>query len=229
MRVFLANALAFDYGPCAFIDRYKPDTVFSSIDQQGRYAYSNQPSIGHWNLCRFAESLLPIIHPDENKAIELAQAAINTYATIYEKAWRNGLARKLGFSECTEEIGLLGKDYLQILDSTGADYTLSFRALIRQELSNDFSSWFERWNHLIKQQPGGLSTAQERMSNLNPVVIPRNHLVQAALDDAEQGDMTRFNDLLKVCVTPYDVAHQERGYAKPPPDNFGPYVTYCGT
>ena len=218
-----------DYGPCAFIDRYKPDTVFSSIDQQGRYAYSNQPSIGHWNLCRFAESLLPIIHPDENKAIELAQAAINTYATIYEKAWRNGLARKLGFSECTEEIGLLGKDYLQILDSTGADYTLSFRALIRQELSNDFSSWFERWNHLIKQQPGGLSTAQERMSNLNPVVIPRNHLVQAALDDAEQGDMTRFNDLLQVCVTPYDLTHQERDYAKPPPDNFGPYVTYCGT
>lgn len=218
-----------DYGPCAFIDSYDPETVFSSIDRQGRYAYGNQPNIGHWNLCRFAESLLPIIHTDENKAIELAQGAINTYATIYDKAWRSGLAAKLGFKDRSEDIDRLAEEFLDLLQTTESDYTNSFHALMRQTLPADFSAWQQRWQSLIDQQPGGLPEALNRMASVNPIVIPRNHLVQAALDEAEQGSMTRFDELLKACATPYDIAHAASIYAKPPPENFGPYVTYCGT
>ncbi len=218
-----------DYGPCAFMDTYDPGTVFSSIDRQGRYAYGNQPNIGHWNLCRFAESLLPLIDADEAKALELAQEAINTYATRYDTAWRQGMANKLGFAERTPDIDLLAEDFLQLLQTTGADYTNSFRVLMRQALPTAFSVWQQRWQSLIEQQPGGLSTALDRMAAANPVIIPRNHLVQAALDAAEQGDTARFDDLLNAYASPYDPAHEGSIYAQPPAANTAPYVTYCGT
>ena len=218
-----------DYGPCAFIDAYDPATVFSSIDRQGRYAYGNQPNIGHWNLCRFAESLLPLLDTDEAKAIELAQTAINTYANQYGTAWRQGMANKLGFTERRPDIDQLADDFLHLLQTTGADYTNSFRALMRQALSTEFSAWQQRWQGLIEQQSGGLSTALARMAKANPVIIPRNHLVQAALDAAEQGDMRRFDGLLEACASPYDSAHEETTYAQPAPEDAAPYVTYCGT
>lgn len=218
-----------DYGPCAFMDRYDPATVFSSIDSQGRYAYSNQPAIGHWNLCRFAESLLPLLNADENTALELAQAAINAYADQYDSAWRTGLANKLGFSQRTEDIDRLAEDFLKLMQTTGADYTQTFRALMREEMHESFTDWLERWNALINQQPGGKQAALDIMAQVNPVVIPRNHLVQAALDEAEQGSMTSFNKLLKACATPYDAAHEGTVYAKPPPADTAHYVTYCGT
>lgn len=219
-----------DYGPCAFMDAYDPATVFSSIDQQGRYAYGNQPSIGHWNLCRLAESLLPIIHADEHQAIEIAQGAINTYVTIYDTAWRDGLARKLGFKTRNTDIDQLAEDFLQILQHTGADYTHSFRALMRQELNDEaFGAWLTRWRNLVEQHPGGQPAALERMTKANPAIIPRNHLVQAALDAAEQGDMAPFDDLLAVLKTPYDPKHEGTRYAAPPPQDASPYVTYCGT
>lgn len=219
-----------DYGPCAFIDVYDPATVFSSIDRQGRYAYGNQPAIGHWNLCRFAESLLPLLDADESKALELAQTAIDTYAPHYDSAWRNGLANKLGFKARSADIDQLGTDFLEQLATSKADMTNSFRALLQPEtLDPSFQQWLERWRRLIDQQPGSQQAALALMAQVNPVVIPRNHLVQAALDDAEQGDMTRFHELLKACATPYDIAHETSVYAKPPPANFEPYVTYCGT
>lgn len=219
-----------DYGPCAFMDRYDPATVFSSIDSQGRYAYGNQPAIGHWNLCRFAESLLPLLDADEAKALELAQVAINAYRHIYDTAWRSGMAGKLGFSRRTEDIDRLSDEFLHLLQTTGTDYTNSFRALMRGEAMHElFAPWLQRWNRLIEQQPGGRAAALERMAKANPVVIPRNHLVQAALDQAEQGDMTRFHELLSACQTPYDPTHEGTIYAAAPPADAERYVTYCGT
>jgi uncharacterized protein YdiU (UPF0061 family) len=218
-----------DYGPCAFIDAYEPATVFSSIDRQGRYAFGNQPNIGHWNLCRFAESLLPLLDTDETKAIELAQQAINTYATQYDSAWRQGMANKLGFAERTPDIDQLADDFLQLLQTTGADYTSSFRALMRQALPTEFNPWQQRRQRLIDQQPGGVPAALALMAKVNPVVIPRNHLVQAALDAAEQGDTQPFNQLLSVIQTPFDPEHQDSIYAQPAPPDAAPYVTYCGT
>ena len=219
-----------DYGPCAFMDTYHPDTVFSSIDRQGRYAYGNQPNIGHWNLCRFAESLLPLIDTDEAKAIERAQEAINTYATQYDTAWRQGMANKLGFAARTPEIDQLADDFLQLLQTTGSDYTNSFRALMTQSLSDVvFAPWLTGWNDLVAQQPGGMPAALTLMAKANPVIIPRNHLVQAALDAAEQGDSQPFDQLLSVIQTPFDPKHQDSIYAQPPAANTMPYVTYCGT
>lgn len=219
-----------DYGPCAFMDVYDPATVFSSIDRQGRYAYGNQPAIGHWNLCRFAESLMSLLDADEHKALELAQAAINTYAGHYDTAWRNGLASKHGFSQRSEEIDQLGEDFLQHLQTSGADFTNSFRALMQPEtLDPSFQPWLERWKNLVDQQPGGMQTALERMAKANPVIIPRNHLVQAALDAAEQGDDQPFESLYAVLQTPFDLKHQGSIYTQPPPTDASPYVTYCGT
>ncbi len=219
-----------DYGPCAFMDAYDPATVFSSIDRQGRYAYGNQPAIGHWNLCRFAESLLPLLGTDESKALEQAQTAINRYAEHYDTAWRTGLANKLGFSQRSEDIDQLGEDFLQLLQSTGTDFTNSFRALMNQSLSDSsFAPWLERWYSLINQQPGGMPTALERMTQVNPVITPRNHLVQAALDAAEQGDTAPFDTLLEILKTPYDRKHEGTAYAEPPESGSRPYVTYCGT
>ena len=220
-----------DYGPCAFMDRYDPATVFSAIDRQGRYAYANQPAIGHWNLCRFAESLLPLLDADEASALELAQGSINTYADHYDTAWRNGLANKLGFSHRTEDIDRLGDDFLLLMQTIGADFTQTFRTLIQQDtaLHESFTPWLARWNGLIAQQPGGKAAALELMARANPVVIPRNHLVQAALDAAEQGDMTRFHELLSACQTPYDPTHEGTIYAAAPPADAERYVTYCGT
>lgn len=219
-----------DYGPCAFMDAYDPATVFSSIDQQGRYAYGNQPAIGHWNLCRLAESLLPLLDTDQDRALELAQAAIDTYAHQYDSAWRNGLASKLGFAARSADIDALAEDFLQILQTNGADYTNSFRALMRQDLNDEsFAPWLERWRNLIEQQPGGLPTALECMGKANPVIIPRNHLVQAALDAAEQGDSQPFDELLAAIQNPFDSNHQDSTYAQPPAANTAPYVTYCGT
>ncbi len=219
-----------DYGPCAFIDVYDPATVFSSIDQQGRYAYGNQPAIGHWNLCRLAESLLPLLDADESKALELAQAAIDTYSHHYDSAWRSGLASKLGLQERSTEVDQLGEDFLQILQTTGADYTNSFRALMQPEsLDPSFKPWLERWNNLIEQQPGGMQTALERMANANPVIIPRNHLVQAALDAAEEGDDQAYESLYAALQTPFEPKHEGSIYIQPPPADAKSYVTYCGT
>ena len=218
-----------DYGPCAFIDVYDPASVFSSIDRQGRYAYGNQPVIGHWNLCRFAESLLPLLDADERKALELAQTAIDAYAQHYDTAWRNGLASKLGFNARCADIDQLAADFLQQLETSGADMNNSFRALLQPEtLDPSFQPWLERWRRLIDRQTGGQSAVLALMAQVNPVVIPRNHLVQTALDSAEQGDMTRFHDLLKACATPYDAVHEGTVYAEVPADR-ARYVTYCGT
>jgi uncharacterized protein YdiU (UPF0061 family) len=219
-----------DYGPCAFMDTYDPATVFSSIDRQGRYAYGNQPAIGHWNLCRFAESLLPLLDTNQDKALELAQVAIDSYAHQYDTAWRTGLANKLGFESPSAAVNQVAEDFLQMLQITGADYTNSFRALMRQDLNQDaFAPWLQRWLGLIEQQPGGLPAALKRMALVNPVIIPRNHLVQAALDAAEEGDDQPFELLNRVLQTPFDPAHEGTIYDKPPPAGTTPYVTYCGT
>lgn len=219
-----------DYGPCAFMDRYDPATVFSSIDRQGRYAYGNQPAMGQWNLCRFAESLLPLLDSDEDRALNLAQDAIKEFSDQYENSWRSGLAHKLGFKIRSDVIDRLSEEFLQLLQITRADFTNSFRALMCQKIEDEsFVLWQRRWHKLIEEQPGGLQAAQELMAQRNPVVIPRNHLVQAALEAAEQGDFEPFELLYSVLQSPFSARHQETHYALPPDKDLPPYVTYCGT
>ncbi len=221
-----------DYGPCAFMDRYDPATVFSSIDRQGRYAYANQPRIAHWNLSRLAEALLPVLHTDENEALQLAQNAIGEYPGLYQQYWHSGLCRKVGIPTPNRNAVRLAGELLDQMWHAGADMTNTFVQLSHDALDDPaFSEWVPRWRVLIDGQPGGMSAAQQLMQQVNPVVIPRNQMVQAALDEAaeEKGDLQPFSQMLQVIQTPFDRRHAGSIYTRAPGPDARPYVTYCGT
>jgi len=225
-----------DYGPCAFMDRYDPSTVFSAIDRQGRYAYGNQPRMVHWNLSRLAETLLPVLHADENAALQLAQNAIGEYPGLYQQYWHSGLCHKIGITVPDRHAVRLAGELLDQMWQTRADMTHTFTRLTHDALDAPaFSEWVGHWRELIDGQPGGMPAAQQLMQQVNPVVIPRNHLVQAALDAATEdpgkgkNDLQPFNQLLQVIQTPFDPSHAGSIYSQGPAADARPYVTYCGT
>ncbi|WP_100332599.1 protein adenylyltransferase SelO [Bacillus xiapuensis] len=222
-----------DYGPCAFMDRYDPKTVFSSIDIQGRYAYGNQPGIAGWNLARFAETLLPLLHEEQEKAIELAQAEISAFQDLYQAHWLSGMRAKLGISNEEREDQALIQDLLHMMEKHRADYTNTFRALTFHRLegsslfeSEEFVQWRERWQ---ARQERSKPSSRELMKNSNPAVIPRNQRVEEALEAAvERGDYCVMERLLRVLSDPYAHTAEQEKYADVP-DPTIPYVTYCGT
>lgn len=220
-----------DYGPCAFMDRYDPSTVFSSIDLQGRYAYGNQPRIAQWNLSRLAEALLPILNEDEATALELAQNAIGDYSGLYQQYWHTALCQKVGITNPDRNAVRLAGELLDLMWEAQADFTNTFRQLTTGALTDErYADWLTRWHAIIEAQHGGLSQAQQIMQQANPVIIPRNHLVQEALDAAEEkGSFTRFEQLVAALQNPYDPGLAGTIYAKAPPASTAPYVTYCGT
>jgi serine/tyrosine/threonine adenylyltransferase len=221
-----------DYGPCAFMDRYDPATVFSSIDRQGRYAYANQPRIGHWNLSRLAEALLPLLDADENTALSLAQNAIGEYPGLYQQYWHRALCQKIGVATPDNQAVRLAGDLLDLMWQNGADFTQTFTQLGQDRLNDPaYTDWRLRWYSLIDQQPGGMPDARQLMQQVNPVVIPRNHLVQAALDAAseEKGTFKPFEQLLGVVQSPFDSRHVDTPYADGPAADSKPFVTFCGT
>ncbi|MEN9902692.1 MAG: hypothetical protein RL651_1356 [Pseudomonadota bacterium] len=220
-----------DYGPCAFMERYDPSTVFSSIDRQGRYAYGNQPRIAQWNLSRLAEALLPILNEDEATALELAQSAIGDLPGLYQHYWHTALCQKIGITNPDRNAVRLGGELLDLMWEAQADFTNTFHQLTTGTLNDEcYADWLNRWHAIIDAQPGGLSQTQEMMQQANPVIIPRNHLVQEALDTAEEkGSFTRFEQLVAALQNPYDPALVDTIFAKAPPASTAPYVTYCGT
>lgn len=217
-----------DYGPCAFMDTYHPDTVFSSIDRYGRYAYQNQPKMGGWNLARFAESILVLIDDDEQQAKELAQEVISSYADYYYSAWLQGMRKKLGLADEQNEDEKLIADLLYIMMEHKQDYTNTFRALTLKELdepffkTEEFTAWYSKYQ---KRKP-----QEDLMKSHNPAVIPRNHLVEEALEAAVVNeDYSVMYDLLKVLSKPYAYGIEPSKYCKLPEDPDQPYITYCGT
>ena len=220
-----------DYGPCAFMDMYNPSTVFSSIDTQGRYAYKNQPKMAMWNLTRFAETLLPLLHSDENTAIELAQAEIENFQPSYKKNWLVGMRAKLGLSDEKTDDELLITDILQLMQQLELDYTNTFRALTLglpvHEFDAGFRQWHERWQTRISHQTK--SETLERMKMHNPCIIPRNHNVEEALAAAEAGDISIMEKLLRALEAPYAYIPEQEAYTQPPPEKFCNYKTFCGT
>lgn len=227
----------FDYGPCAFMNAYKPDTVFSSIDSQGRYAYGNQPKISHWNMAVWIGTLLPLIHPEEEKAVEQAQAILNTYPTAYRDRWQMMMAQKLGFPQPTKALMILLDELLQWMKKQQADYTNTFLEL-QGDLAvkdpayaqNDFVQWQSKWQALLAEEGIPLPQAKQLMQQHNPVYIPRNHQVETALDMAvDANDYKLLQQLLDAAQNPYKVQPNFQFLQKIPEDVDAGYQTFCGT
>ena len=224
-----------DYGPCAFMDHYDPQTVFSSIDEYGRYAYDNQPKIAKWNLARFAECLIPLIDKDEETAVKLATDAINNFENIYETRWLNMMRDKLGlFGEDKNDKKLI-LDLLDWMKINKADFTNTFCYLMNIKLgknkiylNQEFTNWLELWHKRVNLN--NLNNKHlELMKSVNPIVIPRNHKVEEALKTASEGNIKRFNDFLKILQTPYENKSNILDFQNPAPITNEKYQTFCGT
>ena len=233
-----------DYGPCAFMDAYHPLTVFSSIDQQGRYAYGNQPGIAQWNLARLAEALLPLLAEDIERAIGLAQEALSRFPERFEPPFHAGLGRKLGLAAPREGDVDLARDLLSLMAASQADFTLAFRrlgdavadrgaeaafrALFADAASID--AWLARWRERLAQEPQDGAARSRAMHAVNPVYIPRNHGVQAVISAAvERGDYAPFEELLAVLARPFEPRPEFADYALPPQPEERVLETFCGT
>ncbi|MDN4606605.1 protein adenylyltransferase SelO [Sporosarcina highlanderae] len=224
-----------DYGPCAFMDVYDPATVFSSIDRQGRYAYGNQPGIAEWNLARFAETLLPLLHDDKEEAIGIAEQELSRFGKLYHIHWLSGMRNKLGFFNEEEQDVQLAKDLLQLMKNNRADYTNTFRALTLDALeelpmckASGFDEWLDRWQGRLSRQHQSEEESKKLMMENNPSVIPRNHRVEEALDAAIEGDFGVMENLLDVLADPYAHTEEQAEYTAPSKSTT-PYQTFCGT
>lgn len=225
-----------DYGPCAFMDQFHPATVFSSIDHDGRYAYGNQPSIGQWNLARFAETLLPLIHTEQDKAIEIAVAALNEYATIFDRHWLNGMRAKIGLQtelEADREliIGLLNWMQEKEADFTNTFDDLSCGAEREGEFYRDpeFLAWHSSWTERLKKEGSDNAEARTRMQKVNPAIIARNHRVEEALAAANSADLAPLESLVRALKSPFSRNESQSPFRSPPPSNSCRYQTFCGT
>jgi uncharacterized protein YdiU (UPF0061 family) len=233
-----------DYGPCAFMDAYHPQTVYSSIDTIGRYAYGNQPNIAQWNLVRFAETILPLLAEDEDRTVEAAQNAIDAFAPRFETAWAGGLSRKLGLLQSRPDDLSLARDLLECMAQNRADFTLTFRRLCDSGDSsegraavrglfadpNAFDSWESKWCRRIAEEGGESNLHRAVMRAANPAFIPRNHLVEEAIAAAvNDGDYSPFESLLGVLSAPYDDQPGFARYADPPRPDQVVHQTFCGT
>jgi serine/tyrosine/threonine adenylyltransferase len=219
-----------DYGPCAFLDAYDPGMVFSSIDHTGRYAYANQPRIAQWNLARLAEALLSQLHPETDAAIALIVPEVEAFMPAYEAAFDGVMQAKLGL---TVPDRALAQGLLDAMAAAGADFTQTFRALAadlrdggtraRAQFAAPaaYEDWLPRWR--------AAAPDADAMDRVNPVYIPRNHLVEAALEAATEGDLAPFEALLAVLEDPFTLRPGLDKYALAAPQGFGRYTTYCGT
>ncbi|OBG00720.1 hypothetical protein A5773_04335 [Mycobacterium sp. 852014-52450_SCH5900713] len=224
-----------DYGPCAFMDAYDPDTVFSSIDFWGRYAYGNQPLVAGWNLARFAETLLPLVSDDVEEGVALVENSFGVFQREYDAVWSSGMRAKLGLSADVDaqELKALCDELLALLKASHVDYTSFFRHLGRAARGDaeparglfidlaGFDAWLSRWHTL---RPDA-----DAMDRVNPIYIPRNHLVEEALAAATAGDLGPLDQLLTAVTAPYEERVGLERYANPAPEDFGKYQTFCGT
>jgi len=228
-----------DYGPCAFMDEYHPGTVFSSIDQNARYAYGNQPSIGLWNVSRLAETLLPLIGPDQAAALEAAKEVLGVYGPRFHAEYAGLLRRKIGLSETRVGDDDLTQDLLKSMMANNADFTLTFRRLGEGDGSaardqfldpGAFDGWHRRWQERLATDDTPPEARRAAMRAINPAFIPRNHLVEAALNAAiERGDFGPFEEMLAVLARPYDDQPGMERYMEPPLESERVRQTFCGT
>ena len=249
-----------DYGPCAFMERYDPATSFSSIDHGKRYAYGNQPAIAQWNLARLAETLLSLIDDDEERGIERATEALGVFGVRFQEAWQRGVSAKLGLSTEADSDGDgdLAHEFLQIARDEAIDWTLGFRRLASLTTSSDLAqldpgrraeaqavssaldrdlpalerveSWLERWRGRLRLESRSQAEIEQVMCRVNPLVIPRNQHVEAALESAtDEGDLAPFECLLEAVTMPFEYRSEVEGLLAPSRADMAPYRTFCGT
>jgi serine/tyrosine/threonine adenylyltransferase len=233
-----------DYGPCAFLDQYDPATVFSSIDEQGRYAYANQPRIALWNLTRLAECLLPLFSSDQDKAISEAQALLADFAEKFDAAYQAGLRAKLGLFTTRDGDAALAQDLLSAMAQNQADFTLTFRwlgdAALDAAADNEvrslftdpaaYDEWAARWRQRLSEEPQDAAARRNAMRSVNPAFIPRNHRVEAVIQAAmNNDDFAPFEELLTVLSKPYEDQPAFAAYAEPPLPDQRVLQTFCGT
>jgi uncharacterized protein YdiU (UPF0061 family) len=226
-----------DYGPCAFMEAYDAATVFSSIDHYGRYAYGNQPRIALWNLSRLAETLLPLIDEDQEKALPIAEAVLTQFGPWFEGAYQAGLRAKLGLAEEQDGDSDLTQAFLKLLADHGVDFTLGFRGLcdaaegdlaMRNLFGDgqDLEAWVLRWRH---RRAKGAALDANAMRRFNPLFIPRNHLVEAAIKAAEANNFAPFETLMSVLANPFDERQGLEAFSRPAEEHERVRVTFCGT
>jgi len=234
-----------DYGPCAFMDGYDPEKVYSSIDARGRYAYCNQPGIANWNIAGFAQSLLPLLATDRDEAVAIANEAIGDFAERFEEAYLAGARRKLGLLEASADDATLMADLLDVMAANDADFTLTFRRLsevertagetdaaLRQGLREPdaLAPWLARWRARLGEELASDGDRAAAMRAVNPAYIPRNHLVEEAIRSAvDSGDFGPFDRLVDVVTAPFDEASGDERHAAPPRPDQVVHQTFCGT
>jgi uncharacterized protein YdiU (UPF0061 family) len=236
----LVSGETIDYGPCAFLDQFDPDTVFSSIDQQGRYAYRNQPMIAQWNLARLAEALLPLLAENETSAVELATAALNEFPDLYYRAWQDRMSAKLGLAS-TAAAKVLAEQLLQLMAANKVDFTICFRTLAfavsdagdPQGPAALFADqqgwrvWAAQWQQQLTGDPAEI---QQAMNAVNPFFIPRNHQIELIISQVtEQGDWRLFQQFASDLTAPFTETTINQRWATPAPASDLPYRTFCGT
>ena len=237
----LISGETIDYGPCAFLETHDPATVFSSIDRNGRYAYANQPGIGQWNLARLAETLLALIDEDEEQAVAKASKVLESFAEQFRSHWLDAMSAKIGLAGRSSEDGVIAaiEELIAMMVQENQDHTLTFRSLanaLRGDTPVDFalatndlwSTWFQQWTELLGD--ADYDAVAATMDTVNPVYIPRNHLVEEALAAAATGDLAPFHQLLDATTSPFEQRDGFERFAEPAPTEFTTqYQTFCGT
>jgi uncharacterized protein YdiU (UPF0061 family) len=226
-----------DYGPCAFMDTYDPATVFSSIDIHGRYAYGNQTHIAAWNLARFAETLLPLLHDNKEQAVLIAQEEISKFTELYHCNWLKGMRAKLGIFNQEPQDESLINELFSIMKRYRGDFTNTFLALTFDNTKDmalfdtaEFRQWYGMWQGRLGRQQESKASSHQLMLSSNPAIIPRNHRVEEALEAAvKHGDYSVMERFLDVLSRPYDHTPKQDEYSTLPPPSDRPYRTFCGT
>ena len=234
-----------DYGPCAFMDTFHPDTVYSSIDHAGRYAYANQPSIAQWNLSWLAQSLLPLLADEEAQAVEIAQEALNSFVEEYKHNYDAVMCKKLGLKPNTALNQMLLQNFLDLLTKEQCDFTLGFRYIAENlqpsktakpgisgfyQLPKAFAPWLDQWRAQVHKENTDISAIQKQLLNTNPVFIPRNHLIEDVIKHANtSNDLSAFHSLVDLLENPFDYHPEKKSYALAPRPEQVVKNTFCGT
>ena len=221
-----------DFGPCAFMDNYSQTAVFSSIDRNGRYAYGNQAHITLWNLCRFAECLIPLINPNDlDLAVKKAESALSQFMPTYQSHWEKLFSRKIGFSEPSEISIELVNALLNLMEENELDFTHTFRQLSAENPNiTVLNSWVVDWSKAHQESGNQLSSVKNRMLSINPGVIPRTHIIDPIIEEADSTkQLDSYIELLNILKSPFSSDHSSHALAQPRPTEIAPSVTYCGT